>query len=46
MHRLDPERCVGVTGNEPDRRVLLRETLNEWVRSKSSPGFSATTLGL
>ncbi len=46
MHRLDPERCVGATGNEPDRRVLLRETLNEWVRSKSSPGFSATTLGL
>jgi hypothetical protein len=46
MHRLDPERCMGVTGSEPDRRVLLRETLNEWVRSKSSPGFPASTLGL
>jgi hypothetical protein len=46
MHRLDPERCVGVTGSEPDRRVLLGETLHEWVRSKSSPGFPATTLGL
>lgn len=46
MHRLDPERCVGVTGSEPERRVLLRETLNEWVRSKSSPGFPASTLGL
>lgn len=46
MHRLDPERCVGVTGNEPDRKVLLRETLNEWVRSKSAPGFPASTLGL
>ena len=46
MHRLDPERCVGVTGSEPDRRVLLRETLNEWVRSKSAPGFPASTLGL
>ncbi|MBU0891711.1 MAG: hypothetical protein KKH21_12630 [Gammaproteobacteria bacterium] len=46
MHRLDPERCVGVTGSEPDLRVLLRETLNEWVRSKSAPGFPASTLGL
>ncbi|RZJ14296.1 MAG: hypothetical protein EON50_06550 [Acidovorax sp.] len=46
MHRLDPERCVGVSGHEPERRVLLRETLNEWMRSKSSPGFPASTLGL
>ncbi|MCI5070620.1 hypothetical protein [Acidovorax sp.] len=46
MQRLDPERCVGVTGSEPDRRVLLRETLNEWLRSKSTPGFPASTLGL
>lgn len=37
MQRLDPERCVGVAGFEPDRRVLLRETLNEWVRSKARP---------
>ena len=29
-----------------DRRVLLHETLNEWVRSKSAPGFPSTTLGL
>jgi hypothetical protein len=46
MQRLDPERCVGVTGAEPDRRVLLHETLKEWVRSKSAPGFPASTLGL
>ena len=46
LHRLDTERCVGVTGREPDRRVLLKETLNEWVRSKSAPGFPSTTLGL
>jgi hypothetical protein len=46
MHRLDPERSVGVTGFEADRRVLLRETLDEWMRSKSSPGFPASTLGL
>jgi hypothetical protein len=46
MQRLDPERCVGVTGAEPDRRVLLHETLSEWMRSKSTPGFPASTLGL
>ena len=46
LHRIDPERCVGITGREPDRRVLLRETLNEWIRSKSAPGFPSTTLGL
>jgi hypothetical protein len=46
VHRIDPLRCVGVTGFEPERRVLLRESLNEWLRSKSSPGFPSTTLGL
>ncbi|OYX10838.1 MAG: hypothetical protein B7Z11_06295 [Acidovorax sp. 32-64-7] len=46
MHRLDPVRCVGVAGFEPERRVLLRESLNEWLRSKSSSGFPSTTLGL
>ncbi len=46
MHRLDPERCVGVTGTEPERRVLVRETLNEWLHGKSAPGFPASTLGL
>lgn len=39
MQRLDPERCVGVAGPESDRRVLVRESLNEWVRSKSSQVF-------
>ena len=46
MQRLDPVRCVGVSGTEPERRVGVREVLNEWVRSKSSPAFPATTLGL
>ncbi|UJB64257.1 hypothetical protein YS110_05545 [Acidovorax sp. YS12] len=46
LHRLDAERCVGVTGNEPDRRVLLRETLDEWLLRRSAPGFPATVLGL
>jgi hypothetical protein len=46
LHRVDPERCVFVTGHEPERRVLLAETLREWQHSKSSPGFPSTTLGL
>ena len=45
MQRLDPERCNGYSGAEPNRRLLLRETLNEWL-AKSSPAFAATTLGL
>lgn len=45
MQRLDPERCSGVSGSEPERRLLLRENLQEWLK-KSSPGFPASTLGL
>lgn len=45
MHRLDPERCNGFSGHEPERRLALRESLNEWL-GKSSPAFAATTLGL
>ncbi|MEO7549064.1 MAG: hypothetical protein ABIT82_11610 [Ramlibacter sp.] len=45
LHRLDPERCAGITGREAERRLLLRENLNEWLQ-KSAPAFSATTLGL
>jgi hypothetical protein len=45
MQRLDPERCAGVSGREPERRVLLRENIHEWLQ-KSSPSFPATTLGL
>lgn len=46
MHRIDPERCVGITGDEPNRRVVLKESLTEWMRNKSAPGFPSTTLGL
>ena len=46
LQRLDPQRCAGVAGHEADRRVLLRENLNEWLHSKSAPGFPASTLGL
>lgn len=45
MQRLDPPRCIGFCGAEPERRVALRESLQEWLQ-KSSPGFPATTLGL
>ena len=46
MQRLDPVRCVGVSGSEPERRVLLHENLAEWLHGKSTPAFAATTLGL
>jgi hypothetical protein len=45
MRRLDLVRSTGVADLEPARRVLLREELDE-CRRQSSPGFSATTLGL
>ena len=45
LQRLDPERCSGVTGSEPQRRLLLRDNLQEWLK-KSSPSFPASTLGL
>jgi hypothetical protein len=45
MQRLDPERCNGISGNEPERRLALREGLNEWL-AKSSPSFPSSTLGL
>lgn len=45
MHRLDPVRCVGVAGVEPDRRLQLRELLDQWL-GQSAPAFPATTLGL
>jgi hypothetical protein len=43
--RLDVEHSTGVSGSEPERRVALRELLDEWLQ-KSSPAFPATTLGL
>lgn len=45
LQRLDPERCNGISGSEPERRLLMRESLNEWLK-KSTPSFPATTLGL
>jgi hypothetical protein len=45
LQRLDPEHSHGYCGSEPERRVLLRESLNEWLL-KATPAFPATTLGL
>lgn len=46
LQRLDTDRCVVVCGSDAERRVLLKENLDEWVLRRSSPGFAATTLGL
>jgi len=46
LQRHDPLRCVGVTGCEAERRVLLRQTLGEWLERKSTAGLSASVLGL
>jgi hypothetical protein len=45
MQRLDLERCNGFSGSEPERRVLLKQNLNEWLQ-RSSPSFPAHTTGL
>lgn len=45
LQRLDPDRCTGVCGREPERRVAAREQLDAWLL-KSTPAFAATTLGL
>ena len=42
---MDLVRSGGVSGPEPERRVVLRESIDEWVR-RSASGFPATTLGL
>ncbi|SFD38366.1 hypothetical protein [Paracidovorax konjaci] len=46
LQRLDPQRCTGVAGSEPERRLLVREALDEWLLRRSAPAFPATTLGL
>ena len=45
MRRLDVERCHGVAGMEPERRVAVRELIDGWLQ-KSAPAFASTTLGL
>jgi hypothetical protein len=45
LERRDVMHSRGWTGPEPDRRLLLREKISEWL-GKSSPGFAAHTTGL
>ena len=45
LERRDIERSSGYCGSEPERRIALRESLNEWLR-QATPAFPATTLGL
>ena len=45
MRRLDLVHCTGICGAEPERKVQIREALDELHRN-SSPGFPASTLGL
>lgn len=45
LQRTDLVRCTGWCGTEVQRRVNLREGVDEWLR-RSAPAFPATTLGL
>lgn len=45
LRRLDVHRSTGMAGSEPQRRLLLKEVLDE-CRRNSAPGFPASTLGL
>lgn len=45
LQRLDLQRSTGVCSQNPERRLALRETLDECWR-RGSPAFSASTLGL
>lgn len=45
MQRIDPVHGVVLCSREAHQRVLLRESLQEWLRN-SSPGLPATILGL
>ena len=45
LQRLDLQRSTGVCGSGAERRVPLREALEECLR-QSAPAFSASTLGL
>jgi hypothetical protein len=45
LERRDLVQSRGYMGPEPDRRLTLRENLNEWL-SKSTSSFPSATLGL
>lgn len=45
LQRFDTVRCGGMAGSEPERRMVLRESIDECLR-RSSVGFPSSTLGL
>jgi hypothetical protein len=45
LQRIDPQRSIGISSNEPARRVALQEQLSEYWQ-QATPAFAATTLGL
>jgi hypothetical protein len=44
MHRLDPERCNGYSGAEPERRLALRESLQR-MAGQEQPGLPCYHIG-
>lgn len=46
LQRIDPVRSNGVSANEAERIIRQREQLDEWMQSRSAPGFPASVLGL
>jgi len=46
LQRLDPVRSNGVGSREAERLARQRERIDEWVQSRSAPGFPASVLGL
>ncbi len=45
LHRVDPQRCTGFAGREPERRNGVREALDaQWQRATTA--FPASVLGL
>ena len=45
LQRMNAVSGGGISGAEVERRVALRQTMDEWLK-RSTPGFPATTLGL
>ncbi len=45
LQRNDVERCVGICSADPERRLRLRQDLDERL-AESRPAFAASTLGL
>lgn len=45
LQRFDAVLSAGVSGSEPERRTILRTTIEAWLK-RSNAGFPAITLGL